>query len=189
MIIATKLTPARAMVLEAMFRFQDEFEPVSLFVATKLVYLLKLLGGPFDDRVSFVKSHRGPTSTALDNFFAAYTGSYLTKLNQHELNPFDFLALDYSRYPDLKNYLENELSSANQRILNCLDELMDGYKSTYTLEILTTVAFIYRQNPQWDVQQILEESKSWSPYNMDMLRPDFVKDALVHLRKYAGDAL
>ena len=181
------LNPARAMLLEAMHRYEDDFEPVSLFVANKLVFFLKALGGPFDARVKFTRHIYGPYAPAVNHVVYHLNGSYLTGLEQNTARPFDPLRLDYERYPQIQAFVGKELTPSQRHILLRLDELLDGYKSAYALEILATVAFIRRDRPSASVDEILAEARQWSPRKAKMLRREYVEQAVERLDAYAAD--
>ena len=183
------LNPARAMLLEAMHRYEDDFEPVSLFVANKLVYFLKLLGGPFDDRVTFSKHYYGPYAPAVNHVVYRLNGAYLTGLEQNTARPFDELALNYDRYPDIARYVRERLSAENRAILDNLNTLLAGYKSAYALEILATVDYIRRGQPDLSVDGIVAEARAWSPRKANLLRPEYVDRAVAQLNAYANRAL
>ncbi|MCB9263476.1 MAG: phosphatase, partial [Lewinellaceae bacterium] len=55
-----KLTPARAMLLYALYQYERQGEAASLFVANKLAYFLQRMGEPL--RLKFVPHFYGPYS-------------------------------------------------------------------------------------------------------------------------------
>ena len=183
------LNPARAMLLEAMHRYEDDFEPVSLFVANKLVYFLKLLGGPFDRRVTFTKHYYGPYAPAVNHVVYRLNGTYLTGLEQNAARPFDALSLNYHRYPEITRYLQERLSPEENTVLENLNKLLAGYKSAYALEVLATVDFIRREQPDLAVAGIVAEARRWSPRKAKLLRPEYVARAVAQLDAYANQPL
>ncbi len=181
-----KMTPARAMLLSALYNYEEDFEPVSLFVATKLAYFLQKLGGPFD-RLDFKRSHYGPFATGMNHFVRTFNGTYLSGLVTNEARPFDTLPLNYAKQTELQKYLDEELSPANKRILANLERLIEGYKTAYGLEILATVAFIRQEHRDLDRDGILAEAKAWSPRKAKMLLPEYVDQAIARLDAYARE--
>ena len=102
------------------------------------------------------------------------------------VRPFETLELDNRRYGELKGYLA-QLTEEQQTVLARLNDLLDGYKSAYALEILATVAFIRRERPSASVDEILPEARQWSPRKAKMLRREYVEQAVERLEAYAAD--
>jgi|AntRauTorckE5430_2_1112549.scaffolds.fasta_scaffold03440_4 hypothetical protein len=98
--------------------------------------------------------------------------------------PFDPLELVENRYPELKQYLDHQLSAENKDILNRLDILLGGYKSAYALEILATADYIRHERPTFTEAEIVAEAKRWSPRKQQLLKPKHVSQALERLRTY-----
>lgn len=55
----TKLTPARALLLYALFYYESLGENSSLFIANKLAYFMQLLGEPSFSKLNFSAAHYG----------------------------------------------------------------------------------------------------------------------------------
>lgn len=178
-----KMTSARAMLLAALYNFEDHGEPISLFVATKLAYLLKLLGGPFQ-KLDFKKSFYGPYAPGMNHFVRTFNGSFLTGLEQNTARPFDPLPLNAAKRDSLNAYLREKLLAEDHQILKNLNLLISGYQSAYSLEVLATVAFIRQENPGITTEAVLAEARAWSPRKANMLRPEYVRDTMEHLKKY-----
>ncbi|MCP9234746.1 macro domain-containing protein [Lewinella sp. JB7] len=179
-----KMTRARAMLLQALYQYEEGGEPISLFVATKLAYFLQKMGGPFE-KLKFQRSHYGPYAAGMNHFVRTFNGSYLRGMEQNEARPFDPLPLDYAKKKELDDYVAKRLNEADREILTRLDELLEGYKSAYALEVLSTVAYIRKDQPQLTTEDILAEAKAWSSRKAKMLRPRFVQDAVRRLDSYA----
>lgn len=179
-----KMTPARAMLLISLYRYEEDFEPVSLFVATKLAYFLQRLGGPFE-KLQFRRSYYGPYATGMNHFVRTFNGSYLTGLETNEARPFDNLPLNYARQSEITDYVAENLSAKNKQILADLERLTEGYKTAYGLEILATVAFIRQEKPELDRAGILKEARGWSNRKVELLRPEYIDQAVKRLDDYA----
>ncbi|MGB3548750.1 MAG: macro domain-containing protein [Saprospiraceae bacterium] len=182
-----ELTPARAMLLHALFHYEEENDPISLFVAQKLAYFLQLLGQPM--RLKFQKYYYGPYSPQMNPFVRTFNGSYLRGMEQATVRPFDPLPLNYDRYPMLAAYVESELSAKQKDILQRLDQLLTGYKSAYPLEILATVAWIHQEHPHYGVTEIIAEAEQWSNRKKYLLQEEHVQLALNRLLEYETGAL
>lgn len=182
-----QLTPARAMLLQALFDYETEGDIISLFVANKLAYFLQLLGQPM--RLKFQPHFYGPYSPQLKPFVRTFNGSYLKGLEQNNPRPFDLLSLNYDRQPALEAYVQRELNTTQQGILQRLDQLLTGYKTAFSLEVLATVAWIRQENPRATTKTILTEAARWSKRKRNMLRAEHVELALQQLAQYAQNGL
>lgn len=182
-----ELTPARAMLLQGLFLYEDEGDPASLFVANKIAYFLQLLGQPM--RLTFKKHYYGPYAPQMNAFARVFNGSFLRGLEQGNARPFEPLPLNYDRYPELADYLERELTPEQRQLLRQLDELLTGYKSAYALEVLATVACIRQENPGYGVAEIIAEAEQWSTRKKYLLQPRHVRLALERLQAYEAGSL
>ena len=182
------LTPARAMLLEAMYRYEDDYEQICLFTAIKLIYFLKLLGGPYQ-AVAFERSVYGPTSSEASTITKQLSNDFVVISKSATARPFDSLSLNYARYPELKSYLDAHLSREQNQILRRLNRLLDGYKSAYSLEVLATVAFIREEHPDYTQEEILAIARQWSKRKAELLQPRFVQEAMERLDALAAGEL
>lgn len=182
-----ELTPARAILLQGLFLYEDEGDPISLFVANKIAYFLQLLGQPM--QLTFKKHYYGPYAPQMNAFARVFNGSFLRGLEQGNARPFEPLPLNYDRYPELAAYIERELTNEQRQLLQRLDTLLTGYKSAYALEVLATVAHIRRENPTYGVAEIVAEAEQWSTRKKYLLQPRHVALALERLQTYEADSL
>lgn len=176
-----QLTPARAMLLHSLFHYETEGDLISLFVANKLAFFLQLLGQPM--RLTFKKHFYGPYAPQMNAFARIFNGSYLRGLEQGNAKPFEHLPLNYDIYPQLEEYVSNQLNPAQQMILQRMQRLLKGYKSAYPLEVLATVAWIHHENPAFGVAEIIDEARKWSARKEYLLQPEHVTMALQRIKE------
>ena len=174
-----KLTPARAMLLEAQFLYEREGAQTNLFVATKLAYFLQRLGQPL--QLEFKPHFYGPYNPKVAHVMSHLNGSFLSGMEQGAPRPFETIYLDYKRRPELLTYLQQELTPAEQERLHHLSALLMGFESVYSLEVLATVDYLRTYQAATTVQAITESAAAWSDRKRDMLQPGHVQIALAHL--------
>ncbi len=181
-----KLTPGRAMLLHALFNFERLGEPASLFVANKLAFFLKLLGEAQLKRMEFKPANYGPYSVQVQHVLYDLNGAYLKGLEQHDAKPFEELELNYERRDEVEEYIARTLDADQQARLGRLTELVAGFRSTYALELLSSVAFILNEEPGLDVPAIQERMRSWSKRKEILADTDKVRIAHEHLAAYGN---
>jgi len=86
-----KLTPARALLLYALFYYESLGENSSLFVANKLAYFMQLLGEPSFGKLNFAAAHYGPYCPQVGHILHDVNGKYLKGLEQMGIGAFDAL--------------------------------------------------------------------------------------------------
>lgn len=180
------LSPVGAMLLMGLFNFERLGEPASLFVANKLALLLKLLGEPQLKRLDFKPASYGPYSVQVQHVLNDLNGAYLKGLEQHDAKPFEELELNYARRVEVEEYITRTLSAEQHARLVRLTDLVAGFRSTYALELLSSVAFILNEEPQLDVPAIQERMKSWSKRKEALADPERVRVAYEHLAAYGN---
>lgn len=177
-----KLTPARAMLLHALFDFERQGERASLFVANKLAFFLQSLGEPL--RLKFVAHHYGPYSVQVENVLYHLNGAFLRGLEQKNAKPFEELQLVHDRKAEVERYVETELNAEQRARLQRLTELVHGFRAAYALELLASIAYIRQQEGHMETDLILARMKEWSPRKKAMADPEMVRVAQEHLEEF-----
>jgi O-acetyl-ADP-ribose deacetylase (regulator of RNase III) len=136
-----KLTPARAMMLYAMFYYESLGENSSLFVANKLAYFLQRLGETSLNKLKFEAHHYGPYSVGVEHLLHNINGKYLKGLEQMNAKAFEPLELQYDKVKEVSDYVKKELTTEQRNRLSNLVKLIDGFQSALSLEVLATVDF------------------------------------------------
>lgn len=182
-----KLTPARAMLLYTLFAYESMGEQSSLFVANKLAYFLQRSGENL--KLKFEAHHYGPFSVQLNHVLYHLNGVYLNGLEQNQSKPFEPLQLNYQRWEEVNSYVQKELKPEQLTRLHDILNLISGFESTFSLELLATVAFLLAENPDISRDEILREIESWSARKIKMFRKEYVDIAHQHLTTYAQGGL
>jgi len=176
------LTPARAMLLSALYQYEKLGEQANLFVANKLAYFLQRMGEPL--RLKFVAHHYGPYSVQIRHVLYALNGTYLNGLEQKDARPFEPLLLSYEKEAEVQAYIESNFDTGQKKRLDNLLGFIQGFESAFSMELLATVAFMLEENPGLDITDIEKRLKDWSERKVKMFKPAYLKVAYQHLKSY-----
>jgi len=181
----TKLTPARALLLYALFYYESLGENSSLFVANKLAYFMQLLGEPSFGKLKFVASHYGPFCPQVGRLLHDINGKYLKGLEQMNIGAFDALELQYDTMKEISNYVRTSLKSEQIARLKQLIRLITGFQSALSLEILASVAFVRKENPCIDLTQTITKIQDWSPRKKHLFKEKYIQIAYSYLDAFS----
>lgn len=181
---AVKLTPARAQLLYALFAYESMGEHSSLFAANKLAYFYQRLGQPL--QLTFTAQHYGPYAIGVEKVLYALNGVFLKGMEQGQVKAFEPLMLNYEKWNEINDYVQNELSPGAKAINQKLLTLINGFTSDLSLEILATTDFIIQNNPEFGIDEIMAKIKSWSRRKSELIKREYVEIALGHLRECGG---
>lgn len=184
-----KLTPARAMLLYAMFFYEGLGESSSLFVANKLAYFLQRLGEKSLSKLNFEASHYGPYSVQVEHVLHALNGKYLKGLEQMNAKAFEPLELIYSSFDEIKEYIDKELTTEHKQRLKNLTDLISGFQSAMSLEILATVDFVKKENPGIKSEEVIQTVQRWSDRKRKLFQEKYIATAISHLNDYSQNQL
>lgn len=181
-----KLTPARAMILYAMFYYESLGENVSLFVANKLAYFLQRLGEKSLNKLKFEASHYGPYAVQVEHLLHNVNGKYLKGLEQMNAKAFEPLELQYDKVKEVSAYIKKELNAEQRARLSNLIKLIDGFQSALSLEILATVDFVRKDKPGIKQEDIVKTIHNWSDRKKNLFQEKYILIATNHLREYSN---
>jgi O-acetyl-ADP-ribose deacetylase (regulator of RNase III) len=181
-----KLTPARAMVLYAMYYYESLGENSSLFVANKLAYFLQRLGETSLNKLKFEASHYGPYSIQVVHLLHNLNGKYLKGLEQMNAKAFEPLELQYDKLKEVSEYVRKELNQEQRTRLSNLVKLINGFQSALSLEILATVDFVKKQNPGIEEENIIKTIHNWSDRKQHLFQEKYIQIAMAHLQNYSN---
>ncbi|MFN7708270.1 MAG: macro domain-containing protein [Sphingobacteriia bacterium] len=173
-----KLTRARAMLLYALFHYEQLGEQSSPFSANKLAYFLQRLGEPM--KLEFKPYIYGPYDEKVTHVLYALNGQYLKGLEQKQAKSFEPLLLDYSKWKEVSTYVAEQLNEAEQDRLQRLIQLLTGFESELSLELLATVDFILARNPEYNQKQVMEAIRRWNRRKERLFKEEYVQIAYNH---------
>lgn len=177
-----KLTPFKAQLLYLLFYYEGVGEYSSLFSANKLAYFLRRMGDK--DAPVFIAHHYGPYSVKIEHALYALNGTYIKGYEQKQAKAFESLKLNYHKFDELKAYIKKELDPIKRQRLNNLFNLIEGYQSELSLEILASVDFILSQNPSYSEQEVFSEIQKWNERKKRLFKKEYVSASYRHLMSY-----
>ncbi len=177
-----KLTPARAMLLYALYQYEALGEDASLFVANKLAYFLQRMGEPL--KLKFDAHHFGPYSVQVGHVLYALNGVFLHGLEQKNARAFEPLQMNYGKFKEVEQFVKKELTREQSGRLSNLLNLVDGFQSSLSLELLSTVDYILDKKPGLNKEGVIKEVSQWSNRKKRTLTPEYVSIAFDHLENY-----
>jgi O-acetyl-ADP-ribose deacetylase (regulator of RNase III) len=179
-----KLTPASAMILAALFKYERFGEPASVFAANKLAYFLQESGENL--KLKFTQYAFGPYAQAMDKVLYALNGKYLKGLEQMNARPFDPIELNYERRDEVMDYVKSKLSYEQRARLSNLFKVIEGFESTLSLEILSSTHLALKANPELPVEALIEKVQ-WNERKRRLIAPEYVVIAYDHLKQHRQD--
>lgn len=177
------LTPARASLLYLLFFYESLGESSSLFSANKLAYFLQRMGQNL--RLKFERHHYGPYSQQVEHVLYALNGVYLKGLEQRQAKAFEPLLLNYEKFEEVSSYINKNLSAEEKQRIAQLTELLDGFQSELSLEILASVDYILGEYPSYSEGQVFTAIQQWSERKSKLIKEEYVAIAYNHLKNYS----
>lgn len=178
-----KLTPARAMIMYALFFYETLGEQANLFAANKLVYFMQRLHEPAFSKYEFKPAHFGPYSYQVGKALHQLNGKYLTGLEQMSLRAFDPITLQYGTWEEIKQYVTWTLPRKSRERLEQLVKLVSGFQSTLSLEVLATVDYIRKDNPGISLEDTVQKVWAWSDRKKALFKERYIRIAYEHLKR------
>ncbi|MDG4764325.1 macro domain-containing protein [Solwaraspora sp. WMMD406] len=162
-----KLTDLRALLVAAIgayldrARLQEFRDGISELEVQKLAYLLQIAGAPLN--LKFVRGRYGPYSESLTRVLATLEGHFLTGLGDRSARVTEFAPIKplTGGYEAASESVKTNPKSLSQ--LNLVLDVVDGFESPYSLELLATVHFAAAQPPPTgDVTELTRRVTAWS---------------------------
>ncbi len=181
---ATYLTPARALLLYALFYYDATGERASLFVANKLVYFFQRLGESSYKNLKFQAHYYGPYSAQVGHLVHIMSGKYILGVEQMDVKPFEEITLVYDTMKEVSDYVRNHLIGEQKKRLSHLIKLIDGFQSALALEVLASVDFIRKENPGIDKKETIQKIREWTERKKNLFSDRMISIAYDHLEDY-----
>lgn len=176
------LTPARASLLYTLFAFESMGEYSSLFAANKLAYFLQRKGQRLN--LDFKPHHYGPYAIGVEKVLYHLNGVYLKGMEQGNAKPFEALKLNYDKWHEIQDYVNNKLDFEDANRVKSLVKFLAGFTSELSLEILATVDFILAHNPDHTIDQVMEAISGWNIRKKELFKREYVEESYRHLNNY-----
>lgn len=161
-----KLTPARALVAEAVRRYWVLGMECSLLEVQKLAWFLerslKHLGLRNDLKLNFVAHRYGPFAPNLNHLLNSLDGSYLRSDKRiADAGPLDVIGFDDSRKELVQGYLKSEAKDVVPA-LEMASQVIDGFESPFGMELLASLDWLLsRVGVAPEVPALLQGLADW----------------------------
>ena len=154
-----RMTAGRAILVELMERYRsgllDPF--VTLLEVHKLMYLMQVAGEPL--KLKFAKARYGPYAENLRHVLNAIEGHMVSGYEDGGDEPDKQLELVPGALEDARAFLEDKGDTRAR--FNRVSTLVDGFESSFGLELLTTVHWIVKESKELEFDEIVNDFYAW----------------------------
>jgi O-acetyl-ADP-ribose deacetylase (regulator of RNase III) len=179
----TKLTPARAMLLYIMSRYQVMGYEINLLVVQKIAYILQRLGEPL--KLRFEKGYYGPFAYNLLPVLKAMKPYYLNYKSLDDAKPSTVIKQNQLTIEEVEQYIELNLTKEQKDHLDMTLALIKDFETPFGLELLGTVDYIFTQeNRILDSNEVLSKIKNWTTRKKKLFKQYHIDVAKEKLQEY-----
>ena len=159
---APKMTPGRAALIGLMNNYLNGLlDPfVSLLEVHKLMYFLQIAGEPL--RLQYKKAYYGPFAENLSHVLKAIDGHFLSGYGDGGDNPDKHLELVPGALHDALVFLKEHPKT--QAHFDQVSDLVEGFESSFGLELLSTVHWIAKHEDVHTLEQIITCVHGWNDH-------------------------
>ena len=195
-----KLTPARALMVEMIRRYEVLGFDCSMLEAQKLAWFLhgavSRLGLPNPIGNDFAANRYGPYSDGVRHLLDSLDGSFLTcEKRVADARPFDPIRFKHERQDLVSAYLTSPEAKPYRPALDDATAVIDGFQSPHGLELLATVDWLNRASATpLDVDTMMIAIASWpgpvgaAERKVSVFTRHHVEVAVTHLRSVRSTA-
>ena len=156
-----KMTAGRAALVGLMHRYVggllDPF--VTLLEVHKLMYFMQEAGEPL--RLKFEKGPYGPYAQNLRHVLLAVEGHLLSGYDDGNDEPGKELELIPGAFEDSRAFLEDHSDTLSR--FDKVAELIEGFESSFGLELLSTVHWVVAEHPSAPEEEVIGYTYAWGP--------------------------
>ena len=181
--VESKLTPARAMLLYIMNRYQVMGYEINLLVVQKIAYFLQRLGEPL--KLNFEKGFYGPFAYNLIPVLKAMRQDYITYKSLDDAKPSTVLRQNQNKINEVFEYFDKNLSPDQKKRVEKTIALIKDFETPFGLELLGTVDYIFSQkNEVIESEKVLAELKNWTNRKRKLFKEYHIDVAKKKLQDY-----
>lgn len=173
------MTRSRALVVALFDRYGIPGYRLGRLEAQKLAYLLQEAGEP-GLKLEFKKHHYGPYADKLNHALQRIDGHYIKGYGDRTQQS-QIYVLPQGRL-EAEAFLAAH-QDAHQR-LDQVSQLIEGFETPYGMEMLATVHWVAKHNPQGavDVDVAIAEVQAWSDRKRNLFKPTHLRKAWQRLK-------
>lgn len=177
-----KLTVARAMLLYLFYKYLALDYSLNMLVTQKLAYFLQRFGEPL--KLRYEKGWYGPFAPNLNKVLEYINGSYIN-FDTNNIKPGNVIKINSNRKKEVEEYIENETSETQRNRLDKVSQLIEGFETPYSLELLATVDFILKDNPSYSTDDILSNIENWTKRKKELMKYRHIEIAHKRIKQYS----
>jgi len=164
--------------------YERRGEMASVFAANKLAYFLQESGEPL--KLKFIPYIYGPYSQAVGKVLYALNGKYISGLEQMNARAFEPLEIKHDNFDEVNTFVKNNLTQLQRDRLASVFHLIEGFESTLSLEVLSSIHFLRTQDKNLTRDELLAKIHSWSDRKKSLIKEEYIDIALKHLDGFDG---
>lgn len=174
-----RMTAGRAAIVKVLDTYRELNYGLSKIEVQKLAYFLQEAGGPLD--LPFVKHHYGPYSDTLRHALNTMEGHFIHGLGdgvvEAEIEPTeDALA-------EAEAFIAEQSHAALADQVARVERLIDGYQSSYGMELLASVHWVATREPGvQSIDDAVAAVHAWNDRKRLLMRPEHIAAAWHRLR-------
>lgn len=168
-----KMTPGRAAILKVIETYRSLNYGLSKIEVQKLAYFLQVAGENL--KLDFRKHNFGPYADALRHALDRMDGHFIRGVGdgvvEAEIEPLRDALDEASEYISSKG--SKDLLNHVERV----EELIQGFQSSYGMELLSTVHWVYKEENAKTPEAATEYIHKWNSRKRNLIKPDHIKVA------------
>lgn len=175
------LTQARAMLLYLFYKYKALDYGITMLVSQKLAYFLQRFGEPL--RLRYEKGWYGPYAPNLNKVLESLNGCYIY-YKKNDNSPSNVIKIEMNKQNEVEDYLNKNISVEQKQRLDSVCNLIEGFETPFSLELLATVDFILKENPDFTPNEIHENIQNWTQRKKELMKPFHIEVAYNKLNEY-----
>jgi len=175
-----RLTRARALIIALMNEYKKPGYELRLIEVQKLAYFLQEVGEPLN--LKFKQHKYGPYADNLNHALARLEGHYLRRTGYGERNPYHKVYPLPHVYKEVMEFLESQPDALKR--LKVVSRLIRGFETPYGMELLSTVHWIVKRNPDIDtLDKLTKKVHEWNERKKSTFNEKHIEIAWRHLKE------
>ena len=172
------MTKGRALLIKALELYRSQGYRHTLLEIQKLMFFLQEAGEKL--RLNFQADQFGPYADNLHHVLQHMDGHYIRgygdRVSRHEI----YLIGDAIR--EASTFLSQDKESEQR--FECLARLIRGFETPYGMELLATVYWVVKENPDTaeDADKVIEKVSNWNERKKRLMKPNHIKKAWERLK-------
>jgi O-acetyl-ADP-ribose deacetylase (regulator of RNase III)/uncharacterized protein YwgA len=177
------LTPARAMLIYLMRKYQIMGYEINFLVAQKLAYFLQHFGEEL--KLKYEKGYYGPYAYNLMPVLNLLNNNYIKFSKNNDNKPATTIRLITDKVNQVEEFINTNLTNEQKERLNKALEFIKGFETPFGLELLGTLDFIFREKDKTlSTDEIIPELKNWTDRKEKLFKPQYISAAKKRLLEY-----